>query len=199
MPRCAGFAGPWQGFARIPVAGPGWRPWVSHGWRWRARPARERRDDRAALTTWPGADPALPLQPLLLADPHGAGAQGPGGGDHPLALSPRRTGSPSAARGWCRCWWTGRGRCTILGHRRIPGGRLSAPSEPVRRAGGAAVTRFVNGWTDSILHPWIARMVVRDLPRTAWRRRMPAISAKPGDSGPARTLEQLSWRRGRRT
>ncbi|MFC7473862.1 glutathione S-transferase family protein [Dankookia sp. GCM10030260] len=26
-----------------------------------------------------------------------------------------------------------------------------------------AVTRFVNGWTDSILHPWIARMVVRDL------------------------------------
>lgn len=26
-----------------------------------------------------------------------------------------------------------------------------------------AVTRFVNGWTDSILHPWIARMVVRDV------------------------------------
>ncbi|WP_431270512.1 glutathione S-transferase family protein [Dankookia sp. P2] len=26
-----------------------------------------------------------------------------------------------------------------------------------------ALTRFVNGWTDSILHPWIARMVVRDL------------------------------------
>jgi glutathione S-transferase len=26
-----------------------------------------------------------------------------------------------------------------------------------------AVTRFVNGWADSILHPWIARMVVRDI------------------------------------
>ena len=26
-----------------------------------------------------------------------------------------------------------------------------------------AVTRFVNAWTDSILHPWIARMVVRDI------------------------------------
>jgi len=29
--------------------------------------------------------------------------------------------------------------------------------------GGQAVTRFVNSWTDSVLHPWIARLVVRDI------------------------------------
>jgi len=28
---------------------------------------------------------------------------------------------------------------------------------------GLALTRFVNSWTDSALHPWIARMVVRDI------------------------------------
>jgi glutathione S-transferase len=28
---------------------------------------------------------------------------------------------------------------------------------------GLAVTHFVNSWTDSALHPWIARMVVRDI------------------------------------
>jgi glutathione S-transferase len=30
-------------------------------------------------------------------------------------------------------------------------------------ATGQAVTRFVNSWADSVLHPWIARMVVRDI------------------------------------
>jgi len=30
-------------------------------------------------------------------------------------------------------------------------------------ATGRALARFVNAWTDSILHPWIARMVVRDI------------------------------------
>jgi len=30
-------------------------------------------------------------------------------------------------------------------------------------ATGQAVTRFVNAWADSALHPWIARMVVRDI------------------------------------
>jgi glutathione S-transferase len=28
---------------------------------------------------------------------------------------------------------------------------------------GRALARFVNSWTDSMLHPWIARMVVRDI------------------------------------
>lgn len=39
------------------------------------------------------------------------------------------------------------------------------PDRPSLFGGPAAqaLTRFVNGWTDSILHPWIARMVVRDI------------------------------------
>ncbi|MCB4821482.1 glutathione S-transferase family protein [Roseicella aerolata] len=39
------------------------------------------------------------------------------------------------------------------------------PDRPSLFGGPAAqaLARFVNGWADSILHPWIARMVVRDI------------------------------------
>lgn len=41
----------------------------------------------------------------------------------------------------------------------------SYPDRPSLFGGPAAqaLARFVNGWADSILHPWIARMVVRDI------------------------------------
>jgi glutathione S-transferase len=39
------------------------------------------------------------------------------------------------------------------------------PAAPSLFGGPAALaaTRFINSWTDSILHPWVARMVVRDI------------------------------------
>ena len=174
--RLAG--GEWRGMRRresgVASAGP-------------ARPAQ--REDgpmsRRMLYDLAGADPALRFSPFCWRIRMALAHKGLDGRDHPLALHRegphrlRRPGAGAGAGGW------GPDPARQLGHRRIPRGRLSAPSQPVRRAATAqAVTRFVNGWTDASCIPgspgwWCGTSW------TAWRRRMPAISAKAGRSASA--------------
>ena len=99
-PRCRRLCrlrGPWQGSRHLGVR----RPRGLRRCRWRVRLARGERMTRV-LYDLAGRRPGAPLQPLLLADPHGAGAQGPEGGDHPLAFhreGPHRLFRPGAGAG----------------------------------------------------------------------------------------------------